>query len=163
MARRVYCIVLLQALLWSNCVGAQDRARRSLLDAPHSALPWLSLDSLSATRDRPLFVPDRRKALPPPPHARVAAGGNAQRSTLAAVPPPMPHLQLTGIFVDPADTLVFLRDDATSKSVAVHSGDTVGRWRVVADSDFSVKLIDGTREFRLEMFTTPDTRLRALP
>jgi general secretion pathway protein N len=109
-----------------------------------SALPWLKLEDLSATRERPLFAPTRRRAPPAPPKAVTV---------VAEHPPETPRMVLTGIIVKPSETIVVLRNVATSESISLRSGESVGAWRVEAQNDHSVILTDGTQQFTLEMFT----------
>ena len=156
--RRFACLIVVVAT-WSHCAHAQDFAHNDAPEEAHSALPWLNLDSLSATRDRPLFAPDRRKPSPPPvvPVARDPTQMAAQPRTQQE-----PQVQLTGIVVSSAGTLVLLRDLATSRSVAIQPGHNIGPWRVVVDSNYTVKLEAGAKAFRLEMFTEPDARLHAM-
>jgi general secretion pathway protein N len=111
-------------------------------DQGPSALPWLKLKDLSAMRERPLFAPTRRPP-PPPPIVTVAP----QR------PPETPRMVLTGIIVNQSETIVVLRNVATSESISLRSGESVGPWRVQAQNDHSVILSDGTKQFTLEMYT----------
>jgi hypothetical protein len=113
-------------------------------DQRSSALPWLKLEELSATRDRPLFAPTRRRPPPPPPRVVTVAPEH---------PPETPRMVLTGIIARPTETIIVLRNVATSESISLRSGETVGPWRVQAQNDHSVILSDGTKQFTLEMFT----------
>jgi hypothetical protein len=148
MNRIEWCTLLLLAGI--TCVHAEDQPSNQ-----RSALPWLKLDALTATRDRPLFSPDRRKPAPPPP-PRVAVGPDPLAAQLAAAQAARPpDLTLTGIITDPMGTLILLRRN-TSEVVTMRSGETVdGPWRVLVDSNYSVKLADGKKEFKLEMFAPP--------
>jgi len=158
MRHLTYLIVL--AATWSLSVHAQDFAQRAAAKEAQSALPWLSLDALSATRERPLFAPGRRKPSPPPPVTVVPdpAGVAAQLRVQQ-----QPQFQLTGIIASPAETIVLLRDPTTSRSIAFHPGDNIGPWRISVDSNYTVELKAGAKAFRLEMFTEPGERLRAVP
>jgi general secretion pathway protein N len=111
-------------------------------------LPWLKLEDLSATRDRPLFAPDRR----PPPLPPVAAPPAVSVAQPEEVPDTRPNLSLKGIIRQDSAILIVLEDNATSESIIVRSGDSYGRWRVIAESDDSVKLADGSEELRLTLF-----------
>jgi hypothetical protein len=143
-------IVLTLAMIWSNCAYAHDQSENNLPNEPLSALPSLNLDSLSATRERPLFAPDRRKPAPPPVARAEPIHPEAvlQASRLA-------KLELTGVIVGPLETIVLLRDPTTSESVAVHPGEKVGRWLVSVDANDNVTLKDGDEELRLEMYPEP--------
>jgi hypothetical protein len=145
-------IALALVALWSSHLHALDSIERQDQNEPHSALPWLNLDSLSATRERPLFAPDRRRPAPPPP---VVAADQPAEHTESVRQPPAPkaqQLELTGIIVSASETIVLLRDPATSESVTVRPGDTVGPWRVSVDSNEAVTLKDGNKELRIEMY-----------
>jgi len=108
------------------------------------ALPWLKLETLSATRERPLFAPSRRRVelsfatqLPSP----SVAAEEKERDA---------GIELTGLIEENDVTIVFLRSG--SQTVIVRSGDKFGRWQVKAISKTSVQLTDGGKQFRLEMF-----------
>ncbi|MGA7326280.1 MAG: hypothetical protein WBX25_17810 [Rhodomicrobium sp.] len=134
-------LLFVTALVSCRTVHAQESAPGNQL----SALPWLKLDSLSATRERPLFAPSRRRA-PPQPLAVNLEIPKDQRAKA-------PEIELTGLIEGNDITIVFLRTG--SQTVVVRSGDKYGRWQVVADSKTSVKLINGEKQIRLEMFATP--------
>jgi len=112
-----------------------------------SALPWLRLEQLSATRDRPLFTPGRRRAEPPPAPDLAAAPVRIEEPTRP------PQIELTGLIEETDVTIVFLR--TASETVIVRSGDKFGRWLVVAESKTSVRLTDGAEQMKLGMFKDP--------
>ena len=116
---------------------------------PASALPWLKLEELSATRERPLFAPDRRPTPPPPPPVTAPVVSAPEKEEVQEA---TPRLSLRGIIRQGATILVVLEDAASSTSVVVRSGDSYGRWRVSAESDHSVKLADGSQELHLRLF-----------
>jgi hypothetical protein len=107
-----------------------------------SALPWLSLDTLKATRERPLFALDRRP-LPPPAVATAP---------VKAAPPPKVVPTLRGIIMRPPEVLVMLQDRSTNESVVIRSGEDFGPWRVTVQSDHSVQLASGSERINLDMF-----------
>ena len=151
MGRFACYIAVALVLAWSSHLHAQDPLKGQGQNEPRSALPWLSFDSLSATRERPLFAPDRRKPAPPP----VVAAEQPTEHTESVRQPPAPkaqQLELTGIIVSASETIVLLRDPATSESVTARPGDTIGHWRVSVDSNEAVTLTDGNKELRIEMF-----------
>jgi len=152
---RVACCVGLALLITTTSrLHAQDSRNVDRQIALHSALPWLNLDSLSATRERPLFAPDRRKPVPPPPPVVVtdhaADPAEVEQRRLQATQ--RQRFELTGIITSESETIVLLRDPATSEYFTARSGDTVGRWRISVDSNDAVILKDGSKEIRLEMF-----------
>jgi hypothetical protein len=143
MRRVKWCALV---LLWFLSLRAQEASPDE-----QSALPWLRLDGLSATRDKPLFTPSRRKPAPP---ARVSPTPPAELREEIQYSR-KPQLVLTGILASQSQSLAFLRDTNTSESIAVRSGETIGRWRVVVDTDHSVKLQDDSHEVELEIFNEP--------
>ena len=144
MGRILSCIALV--IMWSFRLHADDQ----LPNQQPSALPWLTLDALSATRDRPLFAADRRKPAPPP-----IASAHPASVTQQPQGPQKPQLTLMGIIAAPSGTIILLRDRGTSQTLTIRSGETIGRWRVVADSDYTAKVSDGKEGFTLEMFAEP--------
>jgi general secretion pathway protein N len=134
---RIPCGLALLLVL-SLELNAQDQSSNQ-----RTALPSLRLEQLSATRERPLFAPGRRKSQ----QMAVSAPTNVDASRVQKQ-----QLTLRGIIVTPAQTLVLLRDDATSELVTVPAGGVVGRWHVLVDSNYSVRLKDGAEEIKLEMF-----------
>ena len=154
MYRVACCVALALLMTTAGSLHAQDSHEIDRQNAPHSALPWLNLDSLSATRERPLFAPDRRKPVPPPPPVIVAdhAANPAEVQQRQSQAAQRQQFELTGIITSNSETIVLLRDAVTSEYVTARSGDTVGRWRISVDSNEAVTLKDGAKEVRLEMF-----------
>jgi general secretion pathway protein N len=105
------------------------------------ALSWPRLDELSATRDRPLFTPDRRREPPPRPTA-----------TVFQPPQPRPQFALKGIVAEGTATFVVLEDMNSSESIVVRAGEKMGDWRVTIDTERSVRLIGEGEEIKLQMF-----------
>jgi hypothetical protein len=91
-------------------------------DAPSLANPLAAqaLDSLTATRERPLFSPSRRP--PPPPPAAV------QRTAPKPIDPP--RIVLLGIVTEGGEARAVLRAGSSSKVVRARLGDDVGSWTV---------------------------------
>jgi general secretion pathway protein N len=107
----------------------------------------LSLDRLTATRDKPLFSPTRQK---PPAVVAPAATPISLQATEAKEAPP--KYTLVGLIVGIDAVTVLLRDPNTDELVSVQSGDRVGSWQVVVTSAYSVQLSNGQRKLDLEMF-----------
>jgi hypothetical protein len=107
----------------------------------------LTLETLSATREKPLFSPTRRKAVPPSVPAVTVAPDDLQVATRDEQ-----QYALAGIIISSDETMVLLRNLKTSELLKVRSGDSVGGWRVSANSNYSVELQDGERKLELEMF-----------
>jgi hypothetical protein len=123
----------------SKARSSQDRA---------SPLPWLVLEALTATRDRPLFAHNRRPlpppAPPPPSPPRVVAPQQPAK--------PSPVFALKGIIAERSSTLVLLQDVNTSESIVLRSGDTIGSWRLLVETEYSVSLTGNGEKILLEMF-----------
>lgn len=114
----------------------------------NSALPWLKLEDLTATRDRPLFALDRR----PQPAVKTPPVTAAQQ------PPKLrPDLALKGVISEGSSKFVLLEDLNTSETHLVRAGERLGDWQVTVDSDRSVTLVGEGEEIKLEMFQD-DTR-----
>jgi hypothetical protein len=107
----------------------------------------LSLDRLTATRDKPLFSPTRQK--PPPVVAPAATPISLQATETKEAPP---KYTLVGLIVGIDAVTVLLRDPNTDELVSIQSGDRVGNWQVVVTSAYSVQLSNGQRKLDLEMF-----------
>jgi hypothetical protein len=116
-----------------------------------SALPWLKLDDLSATRDRPIFAPDRRPPVVVSPPTEPPVLAEAEPEFEAPIPIPA----LKGIIVQGSLTLVVLEDRTTAESIVVRSGDRFGPWQVVAENDRSVRLAAGGEQVLLDLYALP--------
>ena len=79
----------------------------------------LSLDQLAATRERPLFAPDRRR----PTAALIIRHAEPP-------PPNPPRLSLSAVVVDKNAPTAVVRTDPGGKAARVRLGDEVGGWRV---------------------------------
>jgi hypothetical protein len=82
-------------------------------------LQALSLDRLSATRDRPLFSSDRRRPAPPPPPVERAP----------EPPAAPPDVTLLGIVVDGERARAIVRL-GTAKIERVQIGDDISGWKI---------------------------------
>lgn len=113
---------------------------------PRSALPWLKLEDLAATRERPLFAPGRR----PPPSPSPPPDPLPVVEAAPEEPKPLPP-SLKGIIQQGTSTLVLLEDSGTAEQVFVRSGDRFGPWQVVAESDHTVRLAAGGEQVVLDL------------
>jgi hypothetical protein len=92
-----------------------------------TASPQISLDDLSATRDRPLFSPSRRPrannvavtVAPPPPPPPPAA------------PIPPPNLTFFGTFESPTEVGAAVLIPPNEKPTIIRYGTYINGWRVV--------------------------------
>ena len=108
----------------------------------------LSIESLSATRDKPLFSPTRQK--PPVQSALVAAKEPDDKP--ATDENARPAYALVGIIAGADAVTVLLRDSKKDQLIKVRSGDRLGNWLVSATSNYSVQLQNGPRKLNLEIF-----------
>jgi hypothetical protein len=86
------------------------------LASPLAAHP---LDGLSATRERPLFSPNRRPP-PPPPVAIISP----------PPPPPPPNVTLFGIVMDAEEARAIVQAGPKNEMRRVRIGDDIGGWKV---------------------------------
>jgi hypothetical protein len=148
MIRITASLVVIAAFM--GAASAQEQPPATATAAPASesgtsALPWLKLEDLSATRERPLFAQDRRPPRATPPPADPVPVAEAESET----PRPVPSLK--GIIMQGSLTLVVLEDQTTSESVVVRSGDSFGPWQVVAETEHRVRLAAGSDEVVLDL------------
>ncbi|MFG1236304.1 hypothetical protein V5F63_03790 [Xanthobacter autotrophicus DSM 597] len=81
------------------------------------------IESLSATRDRPLFTPSRR-----PPDQPVALAPPPPSAPPAAAAAPRPQLALMGTVVSTAGSIGIFTDQASGQIVRLKVGDAHGGW-----------------------------------
>lgn len=114
---------------------------------PSHPLAALSLDSLAATRERPLFSPTRRPPAPPP--APVAAAA-APPPPPPPAPPEPPALTFFGVVAEGDGARALVRVGAENESLRVRVGDRIGAWAV---SDIDRRRLVLSLGDRLETFT----------
>jgi hypothetical protein len=101
-------------------------AERAAPEASGNPLWAIPLSALTATRDRPIFVPSRRAAAPalagPPP---------VQRPVAVAAPPPeadRPQLVLVGVIANGEDGFAVFLDQTSSNVVRLRTGQDHSGW-----------------------------------
>jgi hypothetical protein len=127
---RLFCVFLAAGHIFTPVAQASDAAlTQGQTQTSTNPAAIVTLDQLGATRERPLFVPDRRRPAEAPVVSR------------AAPPPPPPaappQVSLFGVLVDADGPRAVIRSGPTGKMVPVRLGDNVGGWRVT--------LIEGQR------------------
>jgi hypothetical protein len=141
---------------------AADEAPPVEVQAEAATTPLASqpLESLSATRERPLFSPTRRA--PPPPPAVV------QGPPPPPPPPPPPNVALFGIVMDGENARAIIRANPSDKVTRVGIGDDVGGWKVAQIEGRKLVLMLDGRLATFVMFTSknaksarPDSALQA--
>jgi hypothetical protein len=108
-----------------------------------SPLAEYSLDRLSATRERPLFSPNRRP--PPPPPVIVAT---------RPPPAPPPNVTVLGIVMDAEEARAIVQTGG-SEVRRVRIGDDIGGWKVVQIEQRLLVLSLDNRSASFTMFGSP--------
>jgi hypothetical protein len=131
---------------------AADEAPPSEVPAEAATTPLASqpLESLSATRERPLFSPTRR---PPPPPPAVVQGPPPPPP-----PPPPPAVALFGIVMDGENARAIIRASPGDKVTRVGIGDDVGGWKVAQIEGRKLVLILDGRLATFVMFTSKNAK-----
>lgn len=109
----------------------------AVLDNPVAAL---SLDKLSATRERPLFSPSRHAPRPP-----IVA---SVRASVEVLPPP--SIELHGTIINADDALAVIVSRADNQTMRLRLGDEIGGWKVVVIDQRKLVL---SRDERVAEFT----------
>ena len=152
-----YLPILIFALLWlgSTPVLGIDATGQAPVD-PFAVLsnPILaqSIDSLSATRERPLFSPTRRPPAPP-----AAAPPPIVRRSDPAPPPSPPGVVLLGVVIGADTARAFVRSEPPDKTLRVGIGDDIGGWKVSRIEQRELVLSLGDRSATFTMFNSAKT------
>ena len=102
----------------------QPPARAARADGERGNPLWaVPIESLSATRDRPLFTPSRR-----PPDQPVALAPPPPPSAPPVAAAPRPQLALMGTVVSTAGSIGIFTDQASGQIVRLKVGDAHGGW-----------------------------------
>ena len=143
------CLVLAAMLVLPAGVHADDTS----VPAPGSpqsdgVLAGIPLETLRATRERPLFVPSRRPAEAPPPQVAVEPSTPPPAPVQAEEPPP--RFTLLGIIRSPKQGgAAVVLDDADHTSFNLKPGDNRRGWVVQSIAGNVVTLRNGERSFAL--------------
>jgi hypothetical protein len=122
-------------------------------------LGGLTLQALSATRERPLFAPTRRPpAPPPPPHPEPEAPPPAEvveAPPVEAPPPPPPEppaVTLFGVVAEAEGARAIVRGPA-NENLRLRVGDKIGDWAVTRIEPRRLVLSLGDRSETFSLFT----------
>ena len=107
----------------------------------------VSLDELSATRDRPLFSPSRR---PRQNNVEVAVAPPPPPPSAPEAPTPAPNLTFFGTFESPTEVGAAVQVPPSDKPIIVRYGTIISGWRVV---DIKRHRLVLAREDRTAVFT----------
>jgi len=117
----------------------------------------ISLNSLTATRERPLFSPSRRAALPTPP-APVAAP--APPPQIAAAPEEIP-LQLVGTIVGRESGIAICVNPSTRDVIRLKTGEDFNGWVLRAVQGREASFEKANLQARLTLPSPDDTQVSA--
>jgi hypothetical protein len=124
------------------CVAAAPFCAAAM-DLPGSARQTVrepGLESLDATRARPLFSPSRR---PPPPPAPIAAPILPPAPVPVAAPPP--DIQLVGVVFGGRTHTAIVEHPADPRPINVEVGDQIDGWTVTEIRPREIVLEHGPR------------------
>ena len=150
-------ILIIFALLWlgSTPVLGVDATGQTPVD-PSAVLsnPIVaqSIDSLSATRERPLFSPTRR-----PPARPAAAPPPLVRRTDPVPPPSPPGVVLLGVVIGADTARAFVHSESPDKTLRVGIGDDIGGWKVNEIERHELILSLGDRSATFKIFDNAKT------
>ena len=112
---------------------------------PSAPLELPPLEELQATRERPLFSPERR------PDAVEAVAPEEPESAPVQEATAMPF-QLTGIVLWPEVRVVILRNKATGEELRLREGDRVDVWTIEQIAPTYLLLKGKTKRVRLRLY-----------
>jgi hypothetical protein len=145
-------IVVLLRVSDAGCAADEIAPSTGAVDSvPAAPIAAIPLESLAATRERPLFSPSRRPQLPPPPPPVAQA----------APPPPAaaaPSVVLVGIVLDNDRARAVLRVGPDNKVMRVEIGDDVGGWKVSQIEGQHLVVSLGDRSATFTMFKRDGAR-----
>jgi hypothetical protein len=133
--------------VWSLTALAGDGTAQGTQGPLTNPLLIQSLQHLSATLERPLFAPNRRKANLPPSLPVSIAAAPTQR------PSGPPNVILIGVVSDGQGRFAVVRADGAVKETRVRVGDNIESWRVSQIAERELTLASGDRELSVAMFT----------
>lgn len=116
-------------------------------DAPRpTPFPWLTLDLLGATRDRPLFSPDRRGVEPEPEIVEEETEPEPEPVVAEEPEATLPNVRLAGVVISGTLRIAMLHDDAEDEFVRLREGQSFQDWTLVAVAPRSVVFRHGAQE-----------------
>jgi general secretion pathway protein N len=141
-----FCMILAAMFAGLSSTHAEDAAVQTPVAPQALANPVAatSFEQLSATREKPLFTPDRHLPVKLPV------------VTQAAPPPPPPaappQVSLLGVVVDANGPRAVIRSDPAGKNVPVRLGDDVAGWRVTEIEGQRLVISLDDRSFAVKLF-----------
>lgn len=110
--------------------------------------PWLALDDLAATRDRPLFVPGRRPPAEPESEPTVVIVEEPEEDEAPAEPP---RVRLAGVVLGGTAPVALIEDYDTETLLPFRAGAAIEEWTLDRIEPRAVVLRHGDQELRLEI------------
>jgi hypothetical protein len=149
-------ILIIFALLWLGStpvlgIDATAQAPVGPFAVLSNPIVAQSIDSLSATRERPLFSPTRR-----PPVRPAAAPAPLVRRADPAPPPSPPGVVLLGVVIGADTARAFVRSEPPDKTLRVGIGDDIGGWKVSQIERRELVLSLGDRSATFKIFDSED-------
>jgi len=135
----VCCLCSAMALDLVPLARAQTKPP-AVLDNPVAAL---SLDRLSATRERPLFSRSR--------HAPRSPVVSIMRPSAVQPPTPPPKIELHGTIINADETVAIVFSSGDNQTMRLHVGDEIGGWKVavIDERKLVLSLAERTAEFTI--------------
>ena len=116
-------------------------------DAPRpTPFPWLTLDLLAATRDQPLFSPDRRGDEPEPVAVEEEPEPEPEPEVTAEPDATPPQVRLAGVVISGTLRIAMLHDEVEDEVVRLREGQSFSDWTLIAVAPRSVIFRHGTQE-----------------
>ena len=127
-------------------VRADDGSKPSEQSGPAIMNPLAkqSLQSLTATLQRPLFAPSRK---PPPPEPPPVV-----RAEEPPPPPQQPTVVLVGTMIDAQGPQAILRSGSDNKDLRVRVGDDLSGWKITDIDEGHLTLALNDRTFSVALF-----------
>ncbi len=107
--------------------------------ASYNPLAGIQLESLTATREQPVFSRNRQPYRP----------AQAKAATKPAQMAPVPNLSLVGVVLSDSSPLVILIDQALKTQVHLREGETYNGWTLKRVEPLQAIIQNGATEFRL--------------
>lgn len=122
-SRLAALLLVLAAPAAAQSTDGSAAARSATPAAPRGNPLWgTPVDSLAATRERPLFTPGRRPPVSGEPTPLVPP------APAAAAPPPRPPLALIGTVVGPGEGFAIFLDQTSNTVMHLRTGDVHRGW-----------------------------------
>lgn len=149
MTARARLVLLACAALAATALAA--RAQIPEAEEPAAVagpFPWLTLEDLSETRDRPLFSPTRR---PPPVAEPEPEPVVVEEPEEDAPPADPPKIRLAGVVLGGTAPVALIEDYDTETLLPFRSGAVIAEWTLATIEPRAIVLRHGDQELRLEI------------